>query len=48
MEAGMPLIKKLVAEFIGTGWLVFGGCGSAVLAAAFTTGGSSLLELSGS
>ncbi|MGD9557253.1 MAG: aquaporin Z [Mangrovibacterium sp.] len=29
------LMKKLVAEFIGTLWLVLGGCGSAVLAAAF-------------
>ena len=27
--------KKLAAEFLGTAWLVFGGCGSAVLAAAF-------------
>jgi aquaporin Z len=27
--------KKLSAEFLGTAWLVFGGCGSAVLAAAF-------------
>ena len=27
--------KKLVAEFMGTFWLVLGGCGSAVLAAAF-------------
>ena len=27
--------KKLGAEFFGTAWLVFGGCGSAVLAAAF-------------
>ncbi|GLS24083.1 aquaporin Z [Labrys miyagiensis] len=29
------MIKKLAAEFLGTFWLVFGGCGSAVLAAAF-------------
>ena len=28
-------MKKLGAEFFGTFWLVFGGCGSAVLAAAF-------------
>ncbi len=28
-------MKKLIAEFIGTLWLVLGGCGSAVLAAAF-------------
>ncbi len=31
----MPLSRKLAAEFIGTFWLVFGGCGSAVLAAGF-------------
>ena len=31
----MSLTKKSLAEFIGTFWLVFGGCGSAVLAAAF-------------
>src|SRR5215470_8445987 len=31
----MPVTKRALAEFIGTFWLVFGGCGSAVLAAAF-------------
>ncbi|MFM7142511.1 MAG: aquaporin Z [Alphaproteobacteria bacterium] len=31
----MALGKRLAAEFVGTFWLVFGGCGSAVLAAAF-------------
>jgi len=31
----MPLGKRVTAELIGTFWLVFGGCGSAVLAAAF-------------
>lgn len=30
----MPLTNRLTAEFLGTLWLVFGGCGSAVLAAA--------------
>lgn len=29
------MLKKLSAEVFGTFWLVFGGCGSAVLAAAF-------------
>ena len=29
------MIRKLVAEFVGTAWLVLGGCGAAVLAAAF-------------
>ena len=32
----MSLMKRCVAEFIGTFWIVLGGCGSAVLAAAFT------------
>jgi aquaporin Z len=31
----VPLPKKLAAEFVGTFWLVLGGCGSAVLAGAF-------------
>ena len=31
----MPMSKRAVAEFLGTLWLVLGGCGSAVLAAAF-------------
>lgn len=31
----MPITKRCLAEFIGTFWLVFGGCGSAILAAAF-------------
>src|SRR5579871_2134694 len=31
----MPLGKRATAEFVGTFWLVFGGCGTAVLAAAF-------------
>ena len=31
----MPLVKKLSAEFVGTLWLVLGGCGSAALAAKF-------------
>ena len=33
----MQLSKRCVAEAIGTFWLVFGGCGSAVLAATFAT-----------
>lgn len=33
------LTKKMLAEFFGTFWLVFGGCGSAVLAAKFQANG---------
>jgi aquaporin Z len=39
----MSLSKRLTAEAIGTFWLVFGGCGSAVLAAAFPKVGIGLL-----
>jgi aquaporin Z len=39
-------MNKLAAEFIGTFWLVFGGCGSAVLAAAFPGVGIGLLGVS--
>ena len=37
------MMRKLVAEFIGTGWLVLGGCGSAVLAAAYPDSGIGFL-----
>jgi aquaporin Z len=40
------LMKRLTAEFIGTFWLVLGGCGSAVLAAAFPDVGIGLLGVS--
>ena len=39
----MPLGKRAFAELIGTFWLVFGGCGSAVLAATFPNVGIGLL-----
>ena len=39
-------MKKYVAEFIGTFWLVLGGCGSAVLAAAFPDVGIGLVGVS--
>jgi aquaporin Z len=42
----MPLTRKLAAEFIGTFWLVLGGCGSAVLAAAFPHVGIGLVGVS--
>ena len=39
-------VKKWSAEFLGTFWLTFGGCGSAVLAAAFPEVGIGLLGVS--
>ena len=42
----MSLQKRALAEFMGTFWLVFGGCGSAVLAAAFPAVGIGLLGVS--
>ena len=42
----MPLSKRAAAELFGTFWLVFGGCGSAVLAAAFPQVGIGLLGVS--
>jgi aquaporin Z len=42
----MTLRIRMVAEFIGTFWLVLGGCGSAVLAAAFPGVGIGLLGVS--
>jgi aquaporin Z len=40
------MVAKLSAEFLGTFWLVLGGCGSAVLAAAFPELGIGLLGVS--
>lgn len=42
----MLLFRRAVAEFLGTAWLVFGGCGSAVLAAGFPNVGIGLLGVS--
>jgi len=42
----MDLTKRLGAEFFGTFWLVLGGCGSAVFAAAFPEVGIGLLGVS--
>jgi aquaporin Z len=45
-EVIMTLARPLAAEFIGTFWLVFGGCGSAVLSGAFPDVGIGLLGVS--
>lgn len=42
----MTMVRRTTAEFIGTFWLVFGGCGSAVLAAAFPQVGIGLTGVS--
>ncbi len=42
----MRMSRKLAAEFIGTFWLVLGGCGSAVIAAAFPEVGIGLAGVS--
>ncbi len=39
----MSIVKRSTAEFVGTFWLVLGGCGSAVLSAAFPHVGIGLL-----
>jgi aquaporin Z len=46
MEDAMDMAKRLSAEFIGTLWLVLGGCGAAVLAATFPQVGIGLLGVS--
>ena len=42
----VPLTRRLATEALGTFWLVFGGCGSAVLASAFPDVGIGLLGVS--
>ena len=42
----MPMANRFMAELFGTFWLTFGGCGSAVLAAAFPEVGIGLLGVS--
>ena len=43
LGVSMSLTKRAAAEFLGTFWLVLGGCGSAVLSAAFPHVGIGLL-----
>src|SRR6266403_1640556 len=42
----MSLTRRCLAEFMGTFWLVFGGCGCAVIAAAFPVLGGGYLGVS--
>ncbi len=42
----MPIMQRSFAEFLGTFWLVFGGCGSAILASGFPDVGIGLLGVS--
>ncbi|MBK3802377.1 aquaporin, partial [Azospirillum brasilense] len=42
----MSMFRRTSAEFLGTFWLVFGGCGSAVLSAAFPEVGIGLTGVS--
>src|SRR5262245_46544326 len=44
--AAMHMSKRVAAEFIGTLWLVLGGCGSGVLAAAFPSLGIGFVGVS--
>src|ERR1700704_5179682 len=46
MSKPFSMTKRCSAEFVGTFWLVFGGCGSAVLSAAFPNVGIGLLGVS--
>lgn len=46
MGSNMDLPRRIGAEFFGTFWLVFGGCGSALLAAAFPALGIGFLGVS--
>jgi aquaporin Z len=41
----MENMKKYIAEFLGTFWLTFGGCGSAVFAAAVPSGDNNQLGI---
>src|SRR3954447_24804052 len=46
LGGSMSLTRRILAEVLGTFWLVFGGCGSAVLAAGFPKVGIGLLGVS--